>query len=77
MLHVAISTTQASKPYNIDILMQLRRTMDVRLEPQIEGRRKERVVFTGTILPKTQDRHNSIEHCCEGVTLPRVALKRR
>ena len=40
--------------------------MDVRLEPQVEGRSKERVVFTGTILPATKDRHNSIEHCCEG-----------
>lgn len=40
--------------------------MDVRLTTEVEGRSKERVVFTGTILPATKDQHSSIQHCCEG-----------
>lgn len=40
--------------------------MDIRLTSEVEGRSKERVVFTGTILPATKEQHSSIEHCCEG-----------
>lgn len=51
--------------------------MNISVETDIGQRKKRQVVFTGTILPPTQSKHNSMEHCCEGTAhLPRARCNR-
>jgi hypothetical protein len=46
--------------------------MNISVETEIAQRKKRQVVFTGTILPPTAQKHGSMEHCCEEFTSSEV-----